>query len=196
MGRYITGGLVMDLTKEWAKTRLREIAGGLMIAGGGAWIAAHLGAAIPWIVSIALVTFSVVLFVWDLSAARGRASELAMLRRKVERLERRTKLDDIRDRRTPLEGVTFFNLKQDFEKLPTAQKMALKLICENVRVHEIMLADEMARHGFGGKEHILSTIIKPLSKTDFVDFTAEGMLSPNLVRLRDVEELVFGWKMA
>jgi hypothetical protein len=96
--------------------------------------------------------------------------------------------------RSPLEQGTFAALYSEFMCLSWAQKIALKVICIRIVMHEIALSTELERLGFGSTKDVLCRIVNGLHKCSLIEFKPDGTLTINPVRTRDVEELVNGWK--
>jgi len=70
----LTGNPILELVKEEVKKQIRPFIGGSLSGGFASWVASHWLAAVPWLVAIAIVTFVVVLFIWDLSVAARRGN--------------------------------------------------------------------------------------------------------------------------
>jgi len=184
---WAAGGSAMTLFIQWAS----------------GWIRHHQDLTGLFITGVSLAFFVIVAFIIHknpnststVAAKLPSKSDGRSLEGRTDLIERKLQLQDMRDKRSPLEAVTFSALKSDFQVVPFAQKIAMKLICESVRIHEMYLRTKLSEMGFGTPTEVNETIIKPiLNCRTLIEIDPSGMMAPNQAHLKDIDEIILGWK--
>ena len=70
---HFTGAQILELVQEEVKKRWRQFVGCSVAGATASWLAHHWGLFEPWLVAVALISFVVVLFIWDMAAIAKRA---------------------------------------------------------------------------------------------------------------------------